>query len=50
MATESLQFKKTSPNEPIQFQRKGYYVLDPSSSEDNLVLNKTVGLRDSWKK
>jgi len=42
--------QKTSPNEPIQFQRKGYYVLDPSSSEDNLVFNKTVGLRDSWKK
>ena len=42
--------QKTSPNEPVQFQRKGYYVLDPSSSADNLVFNKTVGLRDSWKK
>ena len=42
--------QKTSPNEPVQFQRKGYYVLDPSSSKDNLVFNKTVGLRDSWKK
>ena len=42
--------QKTSPNEPVQFQRLGYYVLDPSSSADNLVFNKTVGLRDSWKK
>ena len=42
--------KKTPKNEPVQFQRKGYYVLDPSSSKDNLVFNKTVGLRDSWKK
>ena len=39
-----------SQNEPVQFQRKGYYVVDPSSSKDRLVFNKTVGLRDSWKK
>jgi len=42
--------KKTNLNEPVQFQRKGYYVLDPCSSTTNLVFNKTVGLRDSWKK
>ena len=34
----------------FQFQRKGYFVMDKSSKADNLVFNKTVGLRDSWKK
>jgi glutaminyl-tRNA synthetase len=28
----------------------GYYVVDKSSSEDQLVFNKTVGLRDTWAK
>jgi glutaminyl-tRNA synthetase len=34
----------------FQFQRKGYFVMDKNSKADNLVFNKTVGLRDSWKK
>ena len=34
----------------LQFQRKGYFVMDKNSKADNLVFNKTVGLRDSWKK
>ena len=32
----------------FQFQRKGYFVVD--SSNPKLVFNKTVGLRDNWKK
>lgn len=32
----------------FQFQRKGYFVVD--SSNPKLVFNKTVGLRDTWKK
>ncbi|MEN8769057.1 MAG: glutamine--tRNA ligase/YqeY domain fusion protein [Candidatus Arcticimaribacter sp.] len=36
--------------ERVQFQRLGYYVVDKSSSEDQLVFNKTVGLRDTWAK
>jgi glutaminyl-tRNA synthetase len=32
----------------FQFQRKGYFVVDSSSPK--LVFNKTVGLRDTWKK
>lgn len=36
--------------EPIQFERKGYYVLDTESKEDQLVFNRSVGLRDSWGK
>lgn len=36
--------------EPIQFERKGYYVLDTDSKDGNLVFNRSVGLRDSWGK
>ncbi len=36
--------------EPIQFERKGYYVLDTDSKEGSLVFNRSVGLRDSWGK
>ena len=34
----------------FQFQRLGYFVVDPDSSADNLIFNKTVGLRDAWSK
>ncbi len=40
----------TKPGESFQFQRKGYFIVDPDSSKDNPVFNKTVGLRDSWLK
>ncbi|MGM9803593.1 MAG: glutamine--tRNA ligase/YqeY domain fusion protein [Muribaculaceae bacterium] len=33
-----------------QFQRLGYYCVDPDSTDDNLVFNKTIGLKDSWAK
>ncbi|MEX2335746.1 MAG: glutamine--tRNA ligase, partial [Fulvivirga sp.] len=36
------------PQEVFQFQRIGYFAVDKDSSEDKLVFNKTVGLRDSW--
>ena len=31
-----------------QFQRLGYFILDSKNEKDQLVFNKTVGLRDSW--
>jgi glutaminyl-tRNA synthetase len=34
----------------FQFQRLGYFNVDNDSTSDNLVFNKTVGLRDSWAK
>ena len=34
----------------FQFQRLGYYCVDPDSTEDKLVFNRTVPLRDSWTK
>jgi glutaminyl-tRNA synthetase len=33
-----------------QFLRNGYFCLDPDSMLENLIFNKTVGLRDSWSK
>jgi len=37
-----------TPGERYQFERQGYFCLDPDSSRDALVFNRTVGLRDSW--
>ncbi|MGB5323666.1 glutamine--tRNA ligase/YqeY domain fusion protein [Lutimonas sp.] len=34
----------------FQFQRLGYFNVDPDSSNDKLVFNRTVALRDSWAK
>ncbi len=34
----------------VQFQRLGYFCLDPDSSQEKLVFNRTVGLRDTWAK
>ena len=34
----------------FQFQRLGYFILESKSQGGTLVFNKTVGLRDTWKK
>jgi glutaminyl-tRNA synthetase len=39
-----------TPGSRYQFERKGYFCVDPDSSEDGLVFNQTVSLRDSWLK
>ena len=44
----SLQSAKIG--ERFQFQRLGYFNVDDDSTANNLVFNKTVGLRDSWAK
>jgi glutaminyl-tRNA synthetase len=36
--------------EPIQFERQGYFCLDPDTSPTSLIFSRTVGLRDSWAK
>ena len=36
--------------ERYQFLRKGYFCLDNDSSEEKLVFNRTVGLKDTWAK
>jgi glutaminyl-tRNA synthetase len=34
----------------LQFQRIGYFNVDPDSTDGHPVFNKTVGLKDTWKK
>ena len=36
--------------EYLQFQRTGYFIADPDSTNENLIYNKTVGLKDTWAK
>ena len=38
------------PGVPLQFQRIGYFTLDPDSTQDNLIFNRTIALKDSWEK
>ena len=39
-----------SPGQRFQFERLGYFVVDYDSKPGDLVFNRTVTLRDSWKK
>ena len=41
--------KSAKVEDKFQFQRIGYFCVDRESTEDNLVFNRTVTLRDSWK-
>ncbi|TWU65758.1 Glutamine--tRNA ligase [Crateriforma conspicua] len=34
----------------VQFERVGYFVVDPDSKAGSLVMNRIVGLRDTWGK
>ncbi len=34
----------------FQFERMGYFCLDPDITQGNLIFNRTVGLRDTWAK
>jgi glutaminyl-tRNA synthetase len=42
--------KEAGPGDFFQFERKGYFCVDPDSTEDKLVFNRTVSLRDTWAK
>jgi len=39
-----------SPGTLVQFLRHGYFCVDPDSTADKLVFNRTVSLRDTWAK
>jgi len=57
---DSLEILKTCKVEPaiqqlkpydrFQFERIGYFCIDPDSKQDHLVINRTVDLRDTWSK
>ena len=38
------------PGERFQFERLGYFCVDPDSMEGGLVFNRTVTLKDTWAK
>ncbi|MDQ7787779.1 MAG: glutamine--tRNA ligase/YqeY domain fusion protein [Thermodesulfovibrionales bacterium] len=40
----------SAPGNRFQFERQGYFCVDPDSTPDMLVLNRTVTLRDTWAK
>jgi glutaminyl-tRNA synthetase len=39
-----------APGTRYQFERQGYFCVDPDSTPDNLVFNRTATLRDTWAK
>ena len=41
---------KAKPGDTFQFMRIGYFCCDRDSTEDKMVFNRTVTLRDGWKK
>ncbi|MGA1848005.1 MAG: glutamine--tRNA ligase, partial [Thermoplasmatota archaeon] len=57
---DSLQIKKGAKVEPavgeldegarFQFERLGYFTIDPDTTEQELVINRTITLRDTWAK
>jgi glutaminyl-tRNA synthetase len=36
------------PGDRYQFERLGYFCTDLDSTPGQLILNRTVGLRDTW--
>ena len=38
------------PGDRVQFERQGYFCVDKDSSQDKLVFNRTVALKDTWAK
>lgn len=47
-AEESL--KSAKAEDHFQFERQGYFTVDQTSSDSQLVFNRTVTLKDSWAK
>ena len=41
---------KASAGDRYQFERLGYFCVDPDTAPGRLVFNRTVGLRDTWAK
>ena len=41
---------EAKPFDRYQFERQGYFCVDPDSNNEMLVFNRTVSLRDTWAK
>lgn len=42
--------KQLTSGTVVQFERQGYFAVDPDSNAETLIFNRTVALRDSWAK
>ena len=42
--------REAKPNERYQFERLGYFTLDPDSTAEKQVWNRTITLKDTWAK
>ena len=40
--------KNVKPGDKLQFERVGYFCVDPDTTPGHIVLNKTVGLKGAW--
>lgn len=45
-----LELQQAKPYDHFQFQRLGYFNLDPDSTNGKLIFNRTVPLKDTWGK
>ncbi|UCF49133.1 MAG: glutamine--tRNA ligase/YqeY domain fusion protein [Thermoplasmatales archaeon] len=44
------ELKKMKPLDRFQFERLGYFCIDPDSNSEKLIINRTATLRDIWAK
>ncbi len=42
--------ERAKAGDHYQFQRLGYYTVDPDTTSDHIVFNETIGLKDTWAK
>ncbi len=42
--------ERAKAGDHYQFQRLGYYTVDPDTTPDHIVFNQTIGLKDTWAK
>ena len=49
-ARAEISLADTKAGDSFQFEREGYFTADPDTTNDKLVFNRTVSLRDSWAK
>jgi glutaminyl-tRNA synthetase len=42
--------REAAPGNRYQFERLGYFAVDPESTREKVVFNRTVALRDTWAK
>ncbi len=41
---------QAKPGDRYQFERQGYFCVDPDTGKGNLVFNRTITMRDTWAK